>query len=638
MTLRETVEADSDPYRLKNVDAGQYQTNSTKSLYGAVPVIYGHSKKSTSGIFLHNAAQQWVDITYKEKLKPSARFIVEGGTLDLFLFFGPSFKDVVRQYVDLTGRMHMPQLWTLGYHQCRYSYLTQDDVKEVVTKMEEYDFPMDAIWLDIDYTDGKKYFTWNPQNYSDPVGLQKYLASMNKRLITIIDPHIKVDSDYPVYVGGQGKYFVKWENGSDFQGDCWPGLSSYIDFLSPEARAYFANWYRYDKFNGSTETLAGIWNDMNEPSVFNVPQWENTFPPELVHYGNVRHRDIHNMYGFLQTKATHEGLLARDKHLKRPFILTRSYFAGSQRYAAMWTGDNTGDWPYLQVTYSECVLSNLVGHVFCGADVGGFFWDPEPELLQRWYQAGVWLPFYRGHANADTKRREPYLFPDDVQTVVRNALKTRYKHLLVFYTLFYQHVTNGDPVVRPLFYEYPDMIDIDDHILIGTDILATPVMEKGAKTKTVHFPGNEDTFWYRADLCTGNWTVHRGGTNETFNVDIQNSPYFYRAGSIVVVTNKQRTSTEGLLDDHFTIYANADPKGYATGFLYSDDGVSFDYQDKDYFCLLEMKYYTHPVYGFHYEQVKGNMELNFSFKEIVVHEIPESGNIAPISIEVVPGK
>ncbi|VEN33509.1 unnamed protein product [Callosobruchus maculatus] len=607
LTLRDTT--DMSPYRFYNVDNGGYRTNSTDPLYGAVPVVYGHSKERTTGIFLQNAAQQFIEIKYKES-EASAHFMVGGGTLDLFVFYGPTFKDVVQQYVALTGRPHLPQIWTLGYHQCRYSYQTQDVVKEVATKMEENNFPVDAIWLDIDYTDGKKYFTWHPDNFPDPVGMQKYLASMNKRLVTIIDPHIKVDPEYPVYAGAKGKYFVKMADGSDFEGDCWPGRSSYIDFLNPEARDYIANWYQYEMFNGSTPTLAGFWNDMNEPSVFNAGQWENSLPPDSLHYGDVKHRDIHNMYGFLQTKATHQGLMTRDKKQKRPFVLTRSHFAGSQRYAAIWTGDNCGDWAHLQVTYSECMLSNIVGHVFCGADIGGFLWNPETELVQRWYQAGVWLPFYRGHSNADTNRREPYVFEPEVQEVIRTAIQTRYRHLPVFYTMFYKHVSTGEPVVRPLFYEYPEMTDIDDHILIGRDILAAPVMEKEVQTKTVHFPGDENTYWYRADQTVGDWTVHKGGTTETFNVDIKTSLYFYRAGSIVVVTNENRTSTNGILEDAFTVHVNADVKGEAIGYHYSDDGESFQYQDNEDFALFELKYQPGSS-EVHAERIEGKKDVKW---------------------------
>ncbi|KAG5882816.1 hypothetical protein JTB14_024572, partial [Gonioctena quinquepunctata] len=404
---------------------------------------------------------------------------------------------------------------------------------------------------------------------------------------------------------------------------CWPGLSSYIDFLNPEARDYYASWYSYEKFKGSTEVLAGIWNDMNEPSVFD-DSLEKTMPFELVHYGNVLHRDIHNIYGFLQTKATHQGLLERDNGTKRPFVLTRSHFAGSQRYAAMWTGDNNADWPYLRVSYSECVLSNLVGLVFCGADVGGFFNNPDGELLQRWYQAGMWLPFYRGHAEETTKMREPYLFSEGVQDVIRNAMRIRYKHIPIWYTLFYEHTITGDPIIRPLFYEYPAMVDIDDHILLGSNILATPVMEAGAKDVTVHFPGNRKTIWYRIDEEDN--TIHYGGTSKTFDVDLSTSPFFYKGGSIIARRDTERPSTTDMLNDTFTLYVNLNEASEAEGTLYVDDYTSFDYDKK--------KRYLYVLFKFDSDTEKIQMEnlggdstgFEITIDKIVIHRISSSGN------------
>lgn len=252
-------------------------------------------------------------------------------------------------------------------------------------------------------------------------------------------------------------------------GDCWPGLSSYIDFFNPNASAFVSSLYSYERFNDTTPTLGGIWNDMNEPSVFDE-SIEKTFPKDLVHYGGIEHRDVHNVYGFTQTRATYEGLVARDNGQVRPFVLTRSHFAGSQRYTAVWTGDNTADWGYLEVSYSQCLTEGLAGISFCGADVGGFFENPDEELVQRWYQSGVWLPFYRAHANMGTDRREPYLFSEEAQERIRAALRQRYAHIPVFYTLFYEHYTNGTPVVRPLFYQYPedpDVVDIGNQLLLG---------------------------------------------------------------------------------------------------------------------------------------------------------------------------
>ncbi|KAJ3640646.1 hypothetical protein Zmor_027194 [Zophobas morio] len=346
VALQNTEPGSTDPYRLKNSDVAFYELNSPMALYGAVPVIYGQGPTATAGVFLHNAAEQWIETTNNQDDGSQAYFMVEIGTLDVFVLLGPSPTEVVRQYTQLTGTAHLPQLWALGYHQSRYSYESQDDAKEVASNFDSYNFQLDVLWLDIDYTEKYKYFTWNPSTYSDPVDLQETLASTNKKLVTIIDPHIKVEVGYSVYDEALANdLFVKNANGSVYQGLCWPGYSSYMDFLNPAAREYYGSMYSYDNFPGSTPTLAGIWNDMNEPSVFDT-SLENTLPADGLHFGNIRHREIHNIYGFLHTMSTHQGLLARDNGERRPFILTRSTFAGSQRYAAFWTGDNTADWPY----------------------------------------------------------------------------------------------------------------------------------------------------------------------------------------------------------------------------------------------------------------------------------------------------
>ncbi|KAH0820425.1 hypothetical protein GEV33_002366 [Tenebrio molitor] len=359
LALQTTQVSGTDPYRLRNLDVSGYELNSPMALYGAVPVLYGHGPNATSGVFLHNAAEQWIEITNDEDTQ--AYLMVESGILDLFILLGPTPTEVVRQYVALTGTAHLPQLWTLGYHQSRWNYESQDDVKDVVANFTTYNFPLDVIWLDIEYTDAKKYFTWDSNMFSDPVEMQQNISATNKRLVTIIDPHIKAETGYSVYDGALEKdLFVKNADGSNFEGDCWPGLSSYIDFLNPEARNYYSSFYSYDNFPSTTPVLAGIWNDMNEPSVFDN-SIEKTLPGDTLHYGGVVHRDIHNIYGLLHTMSTHQGLMARDNGTTRPFVLTRSHFAGTQRYSAIWTGDNTADWGYLSVSYSQCLDANLLG-------------------------------------------------------------------------------------------------------------------------------------------------------------------------------------------------------------------------------------------------------------------------------------
>ncbi|KAJ8949570.1 hypothetical protein NQ318_016201 [Aromia moschata] len=628
--LRETGD-DSDPFRLKNVDAIFYELDSPMALYGSVPVVYGHSVSHTSGIFVHNAAEQWIDISYGED-NASTYFMIGGGSLDVFVFFGPEPKDVVRQYTSVTGTAHLPQIWALGYHQCRFTYQTQEEVKEVVALFDVHDFQLDVIWLDDGHSNGNRYFEFNPVNFTNPKEMFSNISSTGRKAVSISDPHIKIADDYNVYTGAKNKYFVKWENGSDFEGICWPGLSSWIDFLNPEAREYYAGWYAFDKFNGSTETLAGIWNDMNEPATFDE-SLERTFPSELIHYGNIKHRDVHNIYGLMQTKTTHHGLMMRDEGKKRPFILTRSHFAGSQRYAAMWTGDNTAEWGYFALSFSECMTSNILGIVFCGVDVGGFF-NPQatnsykggtnkPTICN--FQGAIWLPFFRGHTDKGTPRREPYLFSEDVQTVLRNAIKLRYKHIPVLYTLFYEHATTGDPIIRPLFYHYYEMFDYDDHLLVGSDILVVGVFEPNVTDVEVTFPGEASALWYRID--DESWESHNGGEVVPIPVTIDTSPVFYRGGSIISRKDIHRPSTTQMLDDPYTLYINLDSEQNAGGRLYIDDYISFAYLEEESYLYIHFMYVpnSHAV-QVHY--LGGNAdEYNVSVRSIIINGLSPEGRI-----------
>ncbi|KAJ3617110.1 hypothetical protein MTP99_009106 [Tenebrio molitor] len=625
LALQTTQVGGTDPYRLRNVDVSGYELNSPMALCGAVPVLYGHGPNGTAGIFLHNAAEQWVEITNDENSQ--AYIMVESGLLDLFVLLGPTPTEVVRQYVSLTGTAHLPQLWTLGYHQSRWNYESQDDVKDVVANFTTYNFPLDVIWLDIEYTDGKKYFTWDSNMFSDPVEMQQNISATNKRLVTIIDPHIKVETGYSVYDGALEKdLFVKNADGSNFEGDCWPGLSSYMDFLNPDARDYYSSFYSYDNFPSTTPVLAGIWNDMNEPSVFDN-SIEKTLPGDALHYGGVVHRDIHNIYGLLHTMSTHQGLMARDNGTKRPFVLTRSHFAGTQRYSAIWTGDNTADWGYLSVSYSECLNANLLGIVFCGADIGGFANDPDVELLQRWYQAGVWLPFYRAHSTTGSMRREPYLFDEEVQQVIRNALQLRYKHLPVWYTLFYEHTRNKDPIIRPLFYHYPqdtDVYRISDHLLVGRDILVRAVAEPGVESVQVYFPGGTEEHWISID----NAEVYDGNGFVNISVTIDAIPVYYRRGSVIVRKETVRLSSDEMANDGYTLYVNLDANNKASGAVYLDDNTSFNYVDNKEYNYLKIDMEGSDVTLTKIDEDSNSDNFDFIIDQVVVNKLikePENG-------------
>jgi alpha 1,3-glucosidase len=307
--------------------------------------------------------------------------------------------------------------------------------------------------------------------------MQETLAADDRKLVTIIDPHIKRSDTYSVHRDAiEQNLYVKNENGDDYEGICWPGSSSWLDFSRKEVQEYWANHYSFEKFPGSTPNTY-IWNDMNEPSVFTGP--EGTMPKGNQH-GTAEHRDLHNLYGMLMMKSTYNGLLSRSNNTERPFVLTRSFFAGTQKYGAIWTGDNTARWEYLEYSIPMCLSIALGGVSMCGADVGGFFGDPEPELLVRWYQLAAFIPFYRGHSNIETKRREPWLFGEPYTSQIRESMRMRYAMLPYIYTLFSQYHRTGAPVIRPLFLEFPldnKAAKIDKQFLLGSGLMIAAITQ-----------------------------------------------------------------------------------------------------------------------------------------------------------------
>lgn len=327
------------------------------------------------------------------------------------------------------------------------------------------------------------------------------LSAGHRHLTVIVDIHLKSDESYSVNTDciSQNLY-TKTETGAVFVGDCWPGAASYPDVFEAAPRNYLATRYALANFPGTTQDVM-IWNDMNEPSVFDGP--EKTMPKtNLHHYETVEHRNLHNQFGHMQVRSTFQGLLARGQSQLRPFVLTRSHFAGSHRYTIIWTGDNTADWGHLQVSIKECLAEAVAGFSFCGADVGGFIGHPTDELFSRWFQAAAFTPFYRSHANLGTPRREPWLFTNTTLNRVRAAVKKRYTYLPFWYTMFYEHQRYGLPVMRPLLTQYPEdeaVFALDDTFMLSDTLLVSPVMIEGAVTRNVYFPKD---VWYDADDYT----------------------------------------------------------------------------------------------------------------------------------------
>lgn len=582
------MEEFSEPYRLFNLDVFEYLHESPFGLYGSIPFMISHGKaRGSSGFFWLNAAEMQIDVLGSgwnsnessnimlpsDKQRIDTLWMNEAGVVDTFFFIGPGPKDVVRQYTSVTGRPSMPQLFATAYHQCRWNYRDEEDVYNVDSKFDEHDIPYDVLWLDIEHTDGKKYFTWDRVLFPNPEEMQNKLAAKGRHMVTIVDPHIKRDESYHIHKEASEKgYYVKDATGKDYDGWCWPGSSSYVDLLNPEIRSWWGDKFSLDSYTGSTQYLH-IWNDMNEPSVFNGP--EVTMPRDALHHGGVEHRELHNAYGYYFQMATSNGLLKRGDGKDRPFVLGRAFFAGSQRYGAIWTGDNTAEWEHLRVSVPMVLTLSISGIVFSGADVGGFFGNPETELLVRWYQLGAYYPFFRGHAHHDTKRREPWLFGERNTQLMREAIHVRYMYLPYFYTLFREANSSGTPVARPLWMEFPGdekSFSNDEAFMVGNGLLVQGIYTERAKHVSVYLPGDES--WY--DLRSG--FAYKGGQTHKYEVSEDSVPSFQRAGTIIPRKDRLRRSSTQMENDPYTLVISLNSSQAAEGELYIDDGKSFEFK------------------------------------------------------------
>uniref|UniRef100_A0A6A7FRA2 Glucosidase II subunit alpha n=2 Tax=Hirondellea gigas TaxID=1518452 RepID=A0A6A7FRA2_9CRUS len=591
-----------DPYRLYNLDVFEYELNNPMALYASIPFMISHSQHGSAGVFWHNAAETWVDVKHLPTTdvvssitgffsggsrgsdpaqQVSTHWMSEAGIIDLFVMAGPQPMDVFRQYAIITGTTNLPPLFSLAYHQCRWNYNDQDDVLTVDQNFDKHDIPMDVMWLDIEHTDGKRYFTWDEHKFPDPVAMTNQLASKGRKLVTIVDPHIKRDPNYFFYKENRDlDHYIKTKDGQEFDGWCWPGSSSYLDMTNPSARKHYMETFSLDRYKGSTlDTFT--WNDMNEPSVFNGP--EVTMQKDCLHPGlGVEHREIHNANGMLFHASTYEGLLMRSNYQLRPFVLTRAAYAGSQRSTAIWTGDNTAEWGHLKISVPMILSLSVSGMTHVGADIGGFFGNPDGALLARWYQTAAYTPFMRTHSHLDTKRREPWLFDRHTLSVIRRAIRDRYRLLPLWYTLFWENERTGAPPMRPLWSEFPKdetTFGLEYEFMVGSRLLVAPVLDSDATTVSVYFP---EGLWYD----THDNSVYQGPDTQTVPAPPEKIPVYQRGGSIVARKERVRRSSALMRDDPYTLIVALGTDGTAQGTLYIDDEHTMDYRKGKYLYIL----------------------------------------------------
>jgi alpha-glucosidase len=559
-------------YVMWNSDTYTYDS-STDPLYVSVPFFMVVRHGQAHGIFLDNTWRSTFDVGRERQ--DLLTFGAEGGELDYYFINGPNPKEVVERYTALTGRMPMPPRWSLGYNQCRYSYYPESRVRLLANTFREKKIPGDIIWLDIHYQDSYKPFTWDKERFPDPKKMLSDLRAQGFHTVSIVDAHPKKEPGYLPYDSGlSGDHFVKRPDGSVFEGPVWPsqaekapGNSVFPDFSRGTTRQWWGALYEGLLDAG----IAGIWNDMNEPSVFVAPAV--TMPLDLVFNNEGQpadHREIHNVYGQLMSRATFEGV-SRLRPNERAFVLTRASFAGGQRFAAVWPGDNTADWSSLRQSVSTLLGMGLSGFSFVGSDIGGFVRPASAELYTRWLQTGVFYPFMRSHSELGAPDKEPWAFGYQYENINRRMIELRYQLLPYIYNVMQQASETGVPAMRPLFLECSDderVAAIDDEFFFGADLLVAPVLWEGATERAVYLPKGD---WY--DYWTGR--RYAGGDTIHVPVTLDSLPLFVRGGAFIfrqpVVQHVGEMPGKPL-----RILVTPAQKSESS--LYEDDGASLDYR------------------------------------------------------------
>lgn len=539
-----------------NTDNYTYTGFQQKHLYQSHPWILGVRKDGTAfGILVDNT---W---KHSYSLSNPVKITCEGPAPRVIVFERENPQAVLEELAWLTGTMEMPPLWALGFQQCRYSYFPDTRVKEVASEFRKRNIPCDVIWMDIDYMNGFRVFTFDKLKFPDPKGLNDYLHSINFRSVYMIDPGIKVDTGYFVFdQGNAGNYWVKEKNGKDYRGNVWPGLCVFPDFTSPSVRKWWGSLYKDFMATG----IDGVWNDMNEPAVFGVKSM--TMPEDNLHAGGEdlpadEHLRYHNVYGMLMVKASRDGIMNIHPD-RRPFVLSRSNFMGGQRYGATWTGDNASTWDYLRMSIPMSLNLSLSGQPFNGADIGGFSGNANEELLAHWMTLGVYYPFSRNHSANNTVDQEPWAFGKKVEDISRTAINRRYVLLPYIYTLFHEASVKGTPVMQPVYWS--DVKDSSlrseqEAFLLGKDLMIVP--------RWAHKPA----------LPKGDWDM----------VNLENSddgyqPYLFLRPGAILPAGSIIQSTVDYKTDSITLFVNPAADGSATGTLYDDAGEGFGYKNGDY--------------------------------------------------------
>jgi alpha-glucosidase len=546
---------------------------STDPMYKDIPFFMGLRRGVAWGLFFDNPWRSSFD--FGKESADYFSFGSEGGELNYYFLVGPEPKKVVQDFTSLVGRTPLPPLWTLGYQQSRYSYYPEARVREIASTLREKKIPADVIYLDIDYQQGNAPFTVNRDYFPHFEQMIADLRAQGFHIVTITDLHIKKDPghNYAPYDSGiANDMFVKNPDGSTFVGVVWPGESVFPDFTLTRARDWWGTLYKDFTRMG----VAGFWNDMNEPALFE--RADKTMPLEVRHRlddgTSLDHRAIHNVYGMENVRATDEGL-RRLEPAQRPFVLTRAAYAGTHRYAATWTGDNSSTWNHINMSTPMLLSLGLCGFTMAGDDIGGFAGSPPADLLTRWFEVGAFNPIYRDHTGKGTADQEPWVHGPEHEAIRRRYVELRYRLLPYIYTGIEQSTRDGLPFMRPVFLDYPQeegFYGDNRDFLFGSELFVAPVVTEMVDAEEIQLPPGD---WY--DF----WSSRKLSSKDkiTLHPALDELPLYVRAGAIIPtqpIVQHTAEKPDGPLQ--LRVYPGKDCRGA----LYQDDGRTFAYQRGDF--------------------------------------------------------
>ena len=585
-----TLDRRGQEFTLWNTDAYRFQ-ESTDPVYKSIPFFISAGGPSGSyGILLDDTWRSWFDFGKKDP--QILAFGAAAGPIDYYLIHGPTVHRVVERYADLTGKPPLMPAWAFGFQQSRYSYMSAAEVHDIADRLRAEHIPADVIWLDIDFQDRNRPFTTNSAAFPDLPALARDLRQQGLRLVTITDLHVAAapDQGYAPYDSGMaGDHFLKRPDGSLYVGQVWPGPSVFPDFTRRETRVWWGSLYRDFVAAG----IAGFWNDMNEPSIFETPT--KTMPLDTQHRiaepgfapRTATHAEIHNVYGMLNSRATFEGQRQLAPN-ERPFVMTRASYAGGQRYAVTWTGDNSSTWTHLKLSIPMLLNLGLSGFAYSGADVGGFIGAPSPELMTKWIEIAAFTPIFRAHSEKGTPHKELWVDGPVQLGIRRQFIEQRYRLMPYLYALADENARTGAPLMRPLFYDFPDALDMPcdqpTAFLLGDRLLiAPPPTLESPQAYWICLPAGS---WY--DYWTGERAVTQSVPSaigapaaQVLSVTpaLDRLPVFVRAGAILpgqALVQSTSEMPQGPLS--LDVYPGDDCRGT----IYADDGHSMGYTRQDY--------------------------------------------------------